>query len=395
MNKQQKFLAGYMIDGTGSPSKRDVLITVKDGTIVSVDQVDHKEIGGSDTNCLDFSDCTFLPGLVDCHVHLCWSGTVDKKLRKEQLDFTFEQSKALIQQRIAKYLSYGVVALRDGGDSRAFTLRFKKEYLPGPECPVLKAAGSAWRAAGRYGKIIARPPEEGLTLAEGIARQSEVPDHTKIINSGLNSLADFGRETKPQFSAGELKAAIQQSRRLGRKVMVHANGEIPVREAIEAGCDSVEHGYFMGSDNIMRLADRGITWIPTAFAMKALSMALPNGIEADVARKTLDHQLEQIALARQMGVRLGVGTDSGGFGLRHGQSYIEELHTLMEAGSSIEEVIGWASKEGTRLLDLDDRMGRIMPGMPAGFIIVPGPPESLPGSLRDLRNVYFGGMKIV
>ena len=66
-----------------------------------------------------------------------------------------------------------------------------------------------------------------------------------------------------------MSAAVQAAASRGLSVMVHANGEAPVRIAAMAGCRSVEHGFFMGSENLSRMADRGVTWVPTAVTMQA------------------------------------------------------------------------------------------------------------------------------
>jgi imidazolonepropionase-like amidohydrolase len=82
--------------------------------------------------------------------------------------------------------------------------------------------------------------------------------------------------------------------------MVHANGHLPVKLAICAGCDSIEHGFFMGEENMRRLADTGVVWVPTAVTMKAYGDYLKNQGHrsdpsfADVSRKNLEHQLAQI-----------------------------------------------------------------------------------------------------
>jgi imidazolonepropionase-like amidohydrolase len=51
---------------------------------------------------------------------------------------------------------------------------------------------------------------------------------------------------------------------------VHANGETAVRMAVEAGCDSIEHGYFMGPDNLRRMADNGVARICQPLCMSVL-----------------------------------------------------------------------------------------------------------------------------
>ena len=97
----------------------------------------------------------------------------------------------------------------------------------------------------------------------------EEKDHIKIVNSGLNSLKEFGKETLPQFGAEELSDVVKIAGKCGRRVMVHANGKKPVAAALAAGCNSIEHGFFMGVENLKIMAEKGIVWVPTACTMKA------------------------------------------------------------------------------------------------------------------------------
>jgi imidazolonepropionase-like amidohydrolase len=387
------YFAGWLIDGTGTPAQDDVLICVENGLVSSLDRANLAELKGLGLTVETYPTCTILPGLIDCHVHLSMSGKVDQRLRFRQLLNEFAQNSPLICERIEKSLALGIMALRDGGDIGGHTLRYiKQNDTSGVD---VKCAGKGWRAPGRYGKIIGRIPESGSTLAESIRANRDVSDHIKIINSGINSLNEFGRETMPQFSRDELDAAFKDARDLGLKAMVHANGKLPVQFAVEAGCDSIEHGFFMGEDNMKRMADRQVYWVPTAFTMKAMREHMPAGsAQSAAASRMLESQLEQMGRARELGVRLAVGTDAGSFGVRHGVALAEELKLMIEAGFSVEEAIGCATSQGARLLGLEHELGRICRGMPANFIIVDGPPSSLPDSLGEVKAVYVRDKRI-
>jgi imidazolonepropionase-like amidohydrolase len=387
------FFAGWMLDGSGAPARKDLLLRVQNGVIESLEHAGKEELGAGGVDYEDFSECTVLPGLVDCHVHLTLSGSDDEEIRREQIGYSFEQNEPLMRKRIRKYLTCGILALRDGGDAAAHTLRYKIWADSARRYPVyLKAAGKGWRAEGRYGKLIGAPPEDGLSLAESIDRQFGA-DHVKILNSGLNSLVEFGMETPPQFRPEELEAAVRTARRKGLETMVHANGKLPVELAVRAGCRSIEHGFFMGEANMKMMADRQIFWVPTAFAMKALESRLPPG-QAEIALKNLEHQLAQISRARELGVPVAVGTDAGGFGIRHGEAYREELKLFVLAGFSPEEVIRCATWEGARLLGLEQELGCLRKGMSACFVVVPGSPGCIPESLCRIRAVYFRGLPV-
>ncbi|MDT8284851.1 MAG: amidohydrolase family protein, partial [Thermovirgaceae bacterium] len=298
MTKGRIVSVGGVIDGTGGSIQRGVVLEIKGDRIAEIRRVE-ADADPREKVVEDLSGYTLLPAFADVHVHLCMSGSVDGRFRRRQLRQPYEEAQPIIARHLREHLSCGVLAVRDGGDYGGYAHRFRREILSRRNLPVvLRAAGRAWHAPGHYGALVGRVPLKERSLAQSIRETRRETDLVKIINSGINSLTDFGKETPPQFRPGELKEAIREGERLGLKTMVHANGCDAVKEAAEAGCHSVEHGFFMGRDNLKRLRDRGIVWVPTAFTMEAYARTFPPGsLEADTARRTLDHQLNQIRLA--------------------------------------------------------------------------------------------------
>jgi imidazolonepropionase-like amidohydrolase len=352
---------------------------------------------------IDLFASTVLPTLVDAHVHLTLSGSTESRRRQDQLEMAYETAVAVIGRHLQRHLAFGVTAVRDGGDHQGHTLACKHEQEAG--LVHLAAAGKAWHAAGRYGRLIGRPPRGQGGLEPAIDRCPEHGDHVKIVNSGLNSLKIFGKETAPQFSAAEMRGAVAAARHLGLPVMVHANGRRPVGEAVAAGCTSIEHGFFMGRTNLEKMAARGTVWVPTAVTMAAYARQLTQrrlaqregfggvarGADLDVIRRNRDHQLEQLRLAYELGVRVAVGTDAGSLGVDHGTAVAEEMGLLAQAGYPIEAAVRAATCNGARLLGLADR-GRLQPGLRADFIAVDGPPDRLIEGLATPRAIYTAGV---
>jgi len=188
----------------------------------------------------------------------------------------------------------------------------------------------------------------------------------------------------------------------------------------------------MGRENLKRLAEKQITWVPTAFTMEAYARTLPKrSRESQVARKNLDHQLEQIRQAKDFGVRMVVGTDAGSLGVHHGEAVCEEIGLFLVAGLGLVEAVqsatslgaallGLGDRAGCReeiglffvaglglgeavqsatslgaaLLGLGDRAGCLMPGSPATFLAVRAKPERLLEALRFPERVTFKGLPI-
>ncbi len=148
-------------------------------------------------------------------------------------------------------------------------------------------------------------------------------------------------------------------------------------------------------ENLKRLAEKQITWVPTAFTMEAYARMLPKrSRESQVARKNLDHQLDQIRQAKDFGVRLAVGTDAGSLGVHHGEAVREEIRLLLVAGLGLSEAVQCATSVGAALLGLGDRAGCLLPGSPATFLAVRTKPERLLDALGSPERVYFKGIPI-
>jgi imidazolonepropionase-like amidohydrolase len=396
-NRSHTIRVGWLIDGSGGEIRRDARIEFQNGIIRSISVMPGTFMNGSApllaSRSLEFAECTMLPGLVDAHVHLDLTGSVDERLRTRLRTASFDTIQRLIAENLREHLRHGVVAVRDGGGARGNALRFSRGSRGRSVQPVrVLAAGRAWHRQGRYGKLIGRAPFNGCSLADSILRDGDGGDLVKIINSGLNSLTEYARQTAPQFDLDELSAAVRIAAEQGRGVMVHANGETPVRIAVLSGCRSVEHGFFMGAANLELLAERGVVWVPTAVTMQAYAGHFAqSGRNPDVAGRTLDHQLEQLSRARGLGVTVALGTDSGSPGVEHGAAVIAEMKLLMQAGFSLGEAVRCAAVNGARLIGAEH--GPVQTGKPATFIIVEGEPCKLSESLKNVKAVYVSGVR--
>jgi imidazolonepropionase-like amidohydrolase len=397
MRNPTHIFAGWLIDGSGGPIQKEMLIEIEEGFIHSVsatspDQIRHIE--RIDSELLDLGHSTVIPGLIDTHVHIAMSGTDDPKIRLGQLNTSFGEVKDTISAHLRDHLAYGIVAVRDGGDKRGHALKYKLENIG--KTPVrLQVAGQALHREGRYGEFLGRALPSNVSLADAIITDKKKVDHIKVFNSGVNSLKQFGLETPPQFQLNEMVTAVRAADRRGLPVMVHANGQLPVKIALDSGCQSIEHGFFMGRENLEKMNERGVTWVPTACTMKAYSEQLsPGGQESEISRKTLDHQLEQMAEAHRFNIPIALGTDAGSVGVHHGKAALEEMKLFSGAGFSIQETVRCATLNGARLLGLD-KVGLLASGMEATLIAMKGEPDRLPDSrtrnneFRRIKNIGF------
>jgi len=394
MSKPHYIRSGWLIDGSGGPVQKNMLLRVENGAFTSISPFREGDAPDPDT-VTDLSSCTILPPFIDCHVHLSMSGRTDPHTRQDKGRPDFETISTRIAERIHQHFIHGILAVRDGGDNRGYALRYKNDPAAiNKDSVILKIAGRAWHKKDRYGGFIGRHLQKNETPAQAFSEDNKSIDHVKLIQSGLNSLKVFGRETAPQFTLDELKNFVVHARQKKKKVMVHANGKLPVQLALKAGCDSIEHGFFMGRENLETMADRQITWVPTACTMKAFAEKTDQSdpsIDSDVVKRNLHHQLEQMSCAKQYGVSIALGTDAGCRGVLHGESLAEELKLIVQAGYSLTEAIQCATAHGARLLGLDNS-GCIATSQPAHFIVARGSPVMLPQKLSRLEGIYMDGV---
>ncbi len=294
---------------------------------------------------LDLRGLALVPGLVDAHVHL----DMDPG---DGLDPA---------GRAARIADAGIAAVRDGGDRLSRVLKAKPSISPKL---FLAASGPALHAPGRYGKWIGRAVGDRAEMTSAVAELTAAGvDQIKVMASGLVSLDEFGCYTGPQFELEDLKHLVLEAGRHGLGVMAHANGPEAVSLCAAAGVASVEHGYFMGREALQRLADAGTAWTPTIQCLDSLAQREdPDSPRREVIRRILADQVEQLALARQLGVGTAIGTDLGTPGLCAGPALRREMPWYLKAGFTGEELLASATALGADLLNAGGCLGRLLPG---------------------------------
>jgi imidazolonepropionase-like amidohydrolase len=199
--------------------------------------------------------------------------------------------------------------------------------------------------------------------------------------------------------------------RPNKKKVVAASGERPVREALDAGCDAIEQGYTMGDENLRRMAEADVLWVPSVlmawnglqgsanggdvmcrFSMRYVAPGKPDPGAEIFWKRMLAQQLSQLRLAKELGVKTAVGTGAGTIGILHGESVTEEIKLFMRAGWSLAEAIRCASVVGADFFTMDD-LGPLAVGRKATFLAARGTVQQLPRKLAYLEGVYVEGKR--
>lgn len=385
MSGTRFIVAGSFIDGSGAEVRRNVFLAMQEGIVTGIGPAaDLPRNAGGVID--DFSHCTIVPSLVDCSVCLSRSPAVDEELRLSAEKADVAQKTAMLERHIDYCHAHGVLGVADSDDTDGLVQHYR-DTLQQKSIIALRTSGRICRSS-----------------QDCVAGNAAGCDFLKI---GYSGNIEDEQPLSPRPDHEELRSILQQ--RGGKKAVVVANGRQQVEEALAAGCEAIEQGYEMGEDNLRKMAQQKVLWIPSVFRAKnalvgagsggsvccrfstryvAPGRAVP-GAEA-FWKKMLAAQLAQLRLARDLGVITAVGTGAGSVGILHGESMVEEMKLFIKAGYSLEQTIRCATENGARFFGMK-KLGALSVGQQATFLITRGTVKQLPRKLSYLEGIYVDG----
>ena len=386
------FRHARVLDGLGQARERAMLLIQEDRIAAIADEGQVMVSRG--TREINARGMTVLPGLIDCHVHLCLGGDADvlRTIREEDPALTL-----LKAARFARTtLESGFTTVRDLGfrDHSIFSLRqaIQDGLLSGPR---IVAAGLAVCMTGGHARFIGReadgPVEVVTAVREQLARGAEV---IKFIASG-GVLTPGTSPDSPQMTPEELEAGMAEARRAGRRVAAHAHGVEGMKNAIRAGAHSIEHATLMDDEAAALMHDQGVFMVPT---LSALATTADCGITCGIpeaavlkARTMRARHEASFKRAHRSGIPIAFGTDAGTPFNHHGEN-AQELDRMVALGMSQMEAIVAATASAARLLGIEHLVGTLEVGKQADLLIVDGNPLKKISLLRD-RDRIMGVMQ--
>lgn len=263
-----------------------------------------------------------MSGICECHGHIFMDGA-DYRAARAKHEATPDDTE--IRLHLSQLAEAGVVYFRDGGDALGVSLRARELA---PEYGIVyRTPAFAIHAAGYYGGIVGR--EYGTVSGfEGLLKElrEQKGDFVKLMLSGILSFRSYGELSCPSLEREQIFLLVRLAHQAGCSVMVHVNGDEAIAAAVDAGADSIEHGYFLSERTVDMMRERGTIWVPTLAAIAAF--ARREGYDNSVAEETLRVQQQRIRYALERGVLVATGSDSGAWGVPHGGGILTELELL-------------------------------------------------------------------
>ncbi|NWK54113.1 amidohydrolase family protein [Verrucomicrobiaceae bacterium N1E253] len=353
---------------------------------------------------LTMPDHTLLPGLIEAHAHLFLQGAeLDAEKRKQHL---IQSPEALLSQatpRLAMLPRFGVIAVRDAGDKDGVGLALSKSYRSHHKAArasaYIDSPGAAIHHQGRYGSFMGSPLEQHADAADCVAaRVAEGADRIKLIPTSIINFKKGMVTAKPQMDTEELSAFTKAAREHGKQSFAHASGDVGIDHVIAAGVDTVEHGFFIRFDQLDRMLEKNIAWVPTfAPVQKQIDHAEIMAWDEDCLanlKKIIENHKDSLRYAHQIGVTIIAGSDAGSYGVPHGEGLLYELELMQEAGLPPINVINTATGNSSKRLDFHEKFGLIQEGYQSRMILSAHHPEENVTNLRKNHLCLFDGTVI-
>ena len=396
------FVKGRMIDGNHMESIENGLVVVEGERIVYAGEEEGYR-GSMEGERYSIGDATVMPGMIDCHAHLC--GTESQNLTGK----TTYDALLTMAYDLGELVDAGITGVRDmSAFGPALARAVNAGLIKGPRI----------MPGGRVISVTAGHADDEFQSVEEINKNSVISyiadgregclkavrqqfrDGAKFIKicatGGVSSSVDNPNDV--QFSEEEMEVMVSEAGRRNSYVAAHCTGLVGTLQAIKAGVHSVEHGVNLNEECVKLMKEKDITLVSTCYVPFRISEMSGHSKEmVKKGRDCVDTILSGYKLARQEGVRLAMGTDFSNSINTPYREIGKELTYICKCGYTPMEAIVAATKNGAYLMELSHDTGTLEVGKLADLVVVEGDPSkdiTLLGDAKNIRHVWIAGKKM-
>jgi imidazolonepropionase-like amidohydrolase len=350
---------------------------------------------------IDLGDRVLMPGLIDAHVHLfLHPGAEDLQTVEESVP----QRTIIALMAARDDLMAGFTAERDmgtegaGSADSAVRNAIDQGLFPGPR---LRVSGNAIDILGGHEDANRYNPAQHVLSNATYANSSdeivaamreqykEGADFTKIYETGPDRVRDGHFTTIYQYTEAQLKAAVDEAARVGKRVAVHATGEPGTLFAAQAGVASIDHANQLGEETMRLMREKQIFAVPTFTIFEYFADHAATPAQAAREHEMLDLKIQDFRKQVAAGVPMAVGSDVGPF--PHG-TQARELVLMVKYGVTPAAALQADLLNGAKLLGWEGQIGALEPGFLADIVAVGGDPLQDISFVQNVSFVMKGGV---
>jgi imidazolonepropionase-like amidohydrolase len=387
--------AGRLFDGTGKLAANQVIL-IQGDRIVGVGPPQQVQVP-ADAEVIDLTHATVLPGLIDAHTHVFGNGPdFDTQILRDSYQYRTLTALANAQ----KDLMVGFTTLRDlktlGAMYSDVDLRnaIDRAVVTGPRMQV------ATRGIQATGGFIMRGYSTDVPLPSALqvvdspwagreAVRDQVAHGADLIKLYAAYDFHFSSDGKmvvpPTFTAEEVNAIVDEAHKKGRKVSCHAFGGEGLRNCLNAGVESLEHGVDLDDSDLKLMVQKGIYLVPTLYHYQ---LDREHDMKKYGGHNVADISEQSFRRALTAGVKVAFGSGVGPF--PHG-TQTKEFEYMVKFGMSPVQAIRAATSEAAQLMGWQDRVGSVEAGKFADLVAVAGDPIADITELERVKFVMKGG----
>lgn len=364
--------ARTVLDGKGA-TLTNVAIIVQGSKIVRI------EPAKADAT-YDLTTQTVMPGMIDTHTHIVdHFNRSNGRLHTAADPETPEQTTLYAYENAYKTLMAGFTTIQSPGNPVDKDIRdwINDGRVPGPR--ILTSIHQIFDNTGT-------PDQIRMLIDKWITEEGA--DFVKIFASG--SIREGGLKT---MTDGQIQAACDEAKKLGKRTIVHAQGPDSAKSAILAGCPTIEHGNRLNDEDITLMVEHGTYFDSNNHLMihnylenKAHFLGIGNYTEEGFAymERGLVSGNDAFRRALAAKVRMVFGTDATAGA--HGRNADELIYRVKDGGQQPMDAIVTATSRSAESLHLGNQIGTIAPGMEADMIAIDGNPLQ---DITAVRRVTF------
>lgn len=346
---------------------------------------------------VDLSDAVVMPGLIESHTHLALSTQPGRDFGRFFITNVIESTAYRAIQGVTNarsLLEHGFTSIRDLGNSGnygdlALKQAISEGWIPGPD---MQTVGRIISPFGGQFQLQPNLPE--LVEPEYIIADSN-DEMRRAIRENLHYGADLIKIVVDDFayiySVDDIKFAVDEVASAGTKLAAHVATNQGAKNAIEAGVASLEHGWELENEDLVKMREKGIFLVGTDFPSDYSGYF--TGYNDALAEELYNKRIDRLKRAYEHGVSIAFGADVTDYieGYSRGSRTIAFIQSFMDAGVEPADLLRIMTINGARLMDWDADKGTIEVGKHADLIALPRNPLDDPNALKEVSFVMKRG----